>query len=102
MGTMLEVRCNDCGGLSHQIDGATFAGYRPRCDRCGVASLVPPGDAPPTVRAITDGSALVTTGAASRSWGTCPCGGTLSPNAPVRCPHCRSEDVAVTTTGYAD
>jgi len=89
MGTMLEVRCHDCGGLSDQIDGAIFAGYRPRCDRCGVAGLVSPGDAPPE-------------GAASSSWGTCSCGGTLSPNAPVRCPHCRSEDVTVTTTGWAD
>jgi len=101
MGQILEVRCRTCGADEHQLDGALFAGYQPRCDRCGERQLVPRdgrGDAAlPVGRSPEAIEAWV-----SERAGTCSCGGQFSDAAPIRCLQCRSTDVSGTTVGTAD
>ena len=101
MGQILEVHCQTCGADEHQLDGALFAGYQPRCDRCGERRLVPwddsSGAAPPTGQSREVVEAWV-----SDQAGTCSCGGHLSNSAPIRCLRCRSTDVSSTAIATAD
>lgn len=101
MGQILEVRCRACGADEHQLDGALFAGYRPRCDRCGERRLVPwdgsSGAAPPAGQSREAVDAWV-----SDQAGPCSCGGRFSDVAPIRCRSCRSTDVSSTSIGTAD
>lgn len=101
MAQLLEVHCRACGADDHQLDGAVFAGYQPRCDRCGETRLVPPdgssGSAVPTGRSPEVIEAWV-----SDQAGTCTCGGRFANAAPIRCLSCRSTDVDCTAIAIAD
>jgi hypothetical protein len=105
-GTMLRVRCRRCGGVSDQLDGAVFMGFRPRCTTCGKARLVsiedlvdtdPPGLEPGSPEAWQSRHQRIPALA-----GVCECGGEFSEDAPIRCPECRSTDVSTDLVGFAD
>lgn len=101
MAQLLEVHCRVCGLDDHQLDGPVFAGYQPRCDRCGETHLVAwdgsSGSAAPAGRSSEVIEAWV-----SDQAGTCSCGGRFSTTAPIRCLNCRSTDVGSIVVGVAD
>jgi transposase-like protein len=98
MAQILDVHCRACGADETQVDGTVFAGYRPRCEECGHARLVPwDSDGRP---ADQGQDALKTW--ISEQAGACSCGGRFSSAAPVRCGECRSTDVSTTFAGTAD
>jgi hypothetical protein len=97
MAQILEVDCRACGTCETQLDGPIFAGYRPRCQRCGEPRLVSLDRALPIEQDQQTREEWVVEQA-----GTCRCGGRFSTSAPIRCSACRSVDVSTTVQGTAD
>ncbi|GAA1841222.1 hypothetical protein ACFFOM_15620 [Microlunatus capsulatus] len=101
MAQILEVHCLACGTDDHQLDGALFAGYQPRCDRCGETRLVERDDGSGAARPRGRSQHAVDAWVSEQA-GTCTCGGRFSTAAPVRCQSCLSTDVSCTSIGSAD
>jgi len=109
MGTLLEVRCGDCGAVSEQVDGMVMSGYLPRCADCGQTRLVSPSDVHRAESATDTAKRPSTDDAWEREdrivcevAGTCACGGQFAPDAPIRCSACRSRSVTTAMIGLAD
>ena len=101
MGTLLHVRCSDCGANGEQVAGIVMRGQVVRCDTCGNTTVVPVANLrladrrPPTESGATDHGA-------DEIAETCECGGRFRHDAPIRCRTCHSHHVSTLPVGSAD
>jgi hypothetical protein len=106
MGSLLTVTCRSCGSESRQVDGPIMTGFNPRCDRCGATAFVSIADLyasdPPGMDEASDSAWQLRDERLSTLAGPCSCGGSFVEDAPVRCPACRSTDVAPRVDGMLD
>jgi len=106
MAQILEVRCQQCGATSSQLDGPIMAGYLPRCVQCGRDTLVRWQDVPAVDPVGLDSASAEPPDSRNARIqelaGPCACGGTFALDAGVRCTDCRSLDVEITHVGSAD
>jgi hypothetical protein len=78
VGESFDARCSNCGEIFNISIGGGFRFMMLHCEVCGK----------PKARNIAEKIELGLDEAGH--WGTCPCGGDLSFDAPPRCPKCRS------------
>jgi hypothetical protein len=94
MGTVSRAQCRICSHAFELNEGGGYYFDLQRCDACGAAQAVPVEP-----RGDYDIARLVPASLNKPiRWKTrkrCACGGRFAPNAPPRCPACRSADVLV-------
>ena len=101
MGTLLHVRCSDCGADGEQVAGIVMRGQVVRCDTCGDTTAVPVANRRRADRGPQTESGTTDHGADEIAE-TCECGGSFRPDAPVRCRTCHSRRVSTLPVGRAD
>ena len=104
MGDLFEVVCRDCDATGHTVTQAVMRGPIVRCDTCGETEVLP------VIEHVSRMDESVELDlrwerAERAAWAAmepCPCGGTFTADAPIRCSACRSPAVDTNWIGLAD
>jgi hypothetical protein len=120
MGRAFQAVCGSCGHVFVTSEGGGFSFESLRCDRCGADTAVEYEAIWDTYLAMLKGLKPLMPEPNGADWrtypgepitqeeyrrrveahaGACPCGGRFTFDAPLRCPACRSAEVADDGTG---